>query len=214
MHANVEQLLGLRDQGSTPANIREHVAGCARCAQELERLGELRSALRALPQLQPPTDQWAGILAEAEDKSANKSEAGNSSGGIAWSWPLGLAASLLVAVVVALLLPRGMDDSMPASAATQEALATVPATSELVAQSQRLERLLDRFSYEPRVVNARTAGTIVQLEDQIAWVDYGLTVGRERGLDAQEENALWRQRVELMNSLVHVRYAQAQRVDF
>ncbi|MBT8063154.1 MAG: hypothetical protein KJO85_10765 [Gammaproteobacteria bacterium] len=210
MHANIEQLLELRDSGRLAANVREHVAGCARCQEELNRLGGLRSELQALPQLQPAADQWAAIQARA----AEDFNAGHAGKGRGTAWPLGLAASLLVAAIVVLLLPRGADEVVPGTADVGGDLATVPATSELVAQSQRLERLLNRFSYEPRVVNARTAGTIVQLEDQIAWVDYGLTVGRERGLGPQEENALWRQRVELMNSLVHVRYAQAQRVDF
>ncbi len=207
MHASIEQLLELRDAADgASGQLRGHVEGCARCAGELQRLRSLRDDLRALEQVSPPADAWEKILERAASQPAAVPGQGS-------RWPLALAASVALALLVAWLLPRTPGE-MPVSVDRAVTTPAASATADLVAESQRLERLLHQFDYEPRVVNAGTAGTIVALEDQIAWVDYGLTAGREAGLSASEARALWQQRVELMNSLVHVRYAQAQRIDF
>lgn len=229
MHASIEQLLNLRDgAGPGESALQDHVDECRECEQELLRLTALKDELRSLPQLQPSgdlsadssvdpsADQWAAIVRRAGQETQGARRPGNH------YWPLGLAASLVIAALVALLLQGAPDDiagESPVTMAANSLQTTVPSTAaantaQLVAESQRLERLLGTVSYEPRVVNAGTAGTIAQLEDQIAWVDYGLSMGGGGRLSASEANALWRQRVELMNSLVHVRYAQAQRIDF
>jgi hypothetical protein len=47
------------------------------------------------------------------------------------------------------------------------------------------------------------------LEDGVALIDYRLT--REgRQLDTTQSRELWQRRVDLLNSLVNVRYAEAQ----
>lgn len=207
MHASIEQLLELRDEAAGASRqLRSHVDGCPRCAAELARLGELRDELQALAPVAPPGDAWEKIVQRATSKSHTQRRH-------APRWPLALAASVVLALLVVWLFPASRQE-MPVSVASGVTTPAVSATAELVAESQRLERLLHQFDYEPRVVNAGMADTIVALEDQIAWVDYGLTAGREAGLSEREARALWQQRVELMNSLVHVRYAQAQRIDF
>ena len=55
-----------------------------------------------------------------------------------------------------------------------------------------------------------TAGTIVGLEDRIAYVDAQLSYAAARGLAPPYRKALWGERVELMNALVQVRFAQTQ----
>jgi hypothetical protein len=84
----------------------------------------------------------------------------------------------------------------------------------LVQQSERLERLLAEMPDQRPIMTARTAGTIAGLEDRIAFIDEQLSYGAARGLDPPQQQALWGTRVDLMNALVHVRYAQAQQTGF
>jgi hypothetical protein len=84
----------------------------------------------------------------------------------------------------------------------------------LVARSHQLEAALARMPAGPAVVNAGTAATIATLEDYLALVDYRLSRDVEEPLAPEESRLLWQQRVDLMNSLVNVRYAQLQRVDY
>ena len=58
-----------------------------------------------------------------------------------------------------------------------------------------------------------TAGTIVDLEDQISLIDQQLTYGGER-LAPEYRQALWRNRVDVMDALVQIRYVQAQRIGY
>lgn len=232
MHASIEQLLNASEPHDAAAedgselagpSAQEHLAACSDCQRELRRIEGLRAEMKSLPEvgLSPEAADavWTSVLARSGERTmANKPVQRAAQ----W-WPLGLAASVLVAALAVLLapwqgaeLPIAVSNGEPVNEEplSEDRLRTVPETSQLVARSQQLEQLLGTLNYEPRVVNARTAGTIARLEDQIAWIDYGLGEGSDGQLSESDANALWRQRVELMNSLVHVRYAQAQRVDF
>jgi len=213
MHASIEQLLTLRDASAqasaTDQAITRHVAECASCGAELTRLQALREKLRGLPVQSPQGDPWPHIVARA---GATAESAAGRRGFPSPAWPLALAASVLVAVLAAVLWPASQPKAPVAVELDQPATRT--ATRELVAESQRLEQLLRSVSHQPRVVNVGTADTIAQLEDRIALLDYGLSLGAGTQLDPNDAEALWRQRVELMNSLVQVRAAQAQRVAF
>ena len=91
----------------------------------------------------------------------------------------------------------------------------VPASySALVEESARLDRMLGQLQYQRPVMTGATASTIAGLEDRIAFIDEQLTYGSARGLPHPQRAALWGERVELMNALVHVRYAQAQPAGF
>lgn len=212
MHASIEQLLTLRDapEPVDPAGegVATHVAGCADCGAELARLQSLHDEMQRLPERSPPGDPWQTIRARACERAARGSTPARV---IPW-WPVSLAASVTIVALVALLWPASQPQA-PVQVAYEQP-ATSSATRDLVAESRRLEQLLRSVSHQPRVVNAGTADTIAQLEDRIALLDYGLSVGAGTRLTADDANALWQQRVDLMNSLVQVRTAQAQRVDF
>ena len=77
-------------------------------------------------------------------------------------------------------------------------------------ESARLERLLAELPAPPRVMVGSTAGTIAGLEDRIALVDAQLSYAAARDLEPSYREALWGERVELMNALVYVRFAQTQ----
>jgi hypothetical protein len=83
----------------------------------------------------------------------------------------------------------------------------------LMVRSQLLERNLRALPSEPRVMRAATAATISELQDRIAGIDRALNDPHAK-LNSSEEEIFWRERVRLMDSLVQVRYAQAQRVSF
>ena len=79
----------------------EHLAVCADCRAELERLGAARSLLRAMPEpVVPPSLAGAIKLAVAE-------EIGEQSSGLlwpAWATPLAAAAALVVAITAGYML--------------------------------------------------------------------------------------------------------------
>jgi hypothetical protein len=84
----------------------------------------------------------------------------------------------------------------------------------LVQESARLERELARMPRQRPMMKARTASTIVGLEDRIAFIDAQLMLGAAQDMEMPAREALWEERVELMNALLHVRYAQAQQIGF
>ena len=80
-------------------------------------------------------------------------------------------------------------------------------------QSQQLERDLRALPNQPHVMRAGTVATISELEDRIAAIDSRLNYS-ENGLTPEQAEIYWRERVRLMDSLVRLRYAQAQRMSF
>jgi hypothetical protein len=66
---------------------------------------------------------------------------------------------------------------------------------------------------EPSLVRAGTAATIAELEDHIAAIDFTLN-HPQLDLSSEQEEIYWRERARLMNSLLSLRTAQAQRVSF
>ena len=140
-------------------------------------------------------------------------------------WPLRGAIAAAVAVI-AVLAVRSLDEpggaapgaivaENPVSTAVTPGLGGAAATyTSLTSESARLERMLNEIPYRPRLVNAGTATTISGLEDRIGQVDEVLMYASVDGLQPEQTVALWQERVDLMNALLEVRYAQAQRFGF
>jgi hypothetical protein len=185
MHVSLEALLALRD-GAAEAAVADHVAACAQCAAELERMKGIGDSLRALAPLAPERDLWPEIQARAtaERSTRRLARAGWVAAGLA------AAVSLLVGV-------RG------AIEAAQE-MRTAREVRSLVAESQRLEQALRTSDSEGRVVSGRIVGTIVNLEDRIALIDARLAPNRNQALASQEALELWHERVRLLDALVAV----------
>jgi anti-sigma factor RsiW len=200
-HATIEELLSLRDGEAVAATTDAHVADCAECRTELARLHALRAGLRALPPLPAAPESWARVVARVEPPVQLVARRSRMQVMVA-----GLAASLAVAVALGSLVLR-----VPAALVTDGTLATAtrsdPTLGELRERSQRLETVLAAIAEAPRVTSARSAGAIAELEDGIALVDYQLAQLDTADLDDVTRRALWRKRVELMESLVTVRYA-------
>lgn len=211
MHASTEQLLTLRDGDQLSEGIAGHVAGCAECTSELAALISTRDALRALPPFAPPADRLDMILGRVDSGRSSR----RARRFVAMA---GLAASAVLAAVLLLRMPAPEVAGSPVSVvdAGSSQVAERPfAPQRLLAESQRLEALIDDYRrQQPEPSNPRLAGAVRGLEDQVAMVDYGLTYAAEADLDDEQFDQLWQQRVDLMNSIAHVRGAELRRVEY
>ena len=238
MHPSTEDLLSIRDGEPVDAVVAERACDAAH-EQEIERLRKTRDALRGLADVAPPDGAWAIIEAvERETRPrANPWPRRVAGVGVAAavaavavvligtpSHPRGPGAPASAPQAVELTtaldppdLPSAITGAAPIHAADRPFLdgrvvtASYPA---LVQESARLDRALRRLSYQRPMMSGETAATIAGLEDRIALIDEQLTYGNARGVEQPERTALWGERVELMNALVHVRYAQAQPTGF
>ena len=85
----------------------------------------------------------------------------------------------------------------------------VTQVADLVAQSQHLDDLLQSLPERPHIERVSTAATIDTIEGRIQWLDFQLSDTPARTLSDEQARRLWSERVELMDSLVKVRYAEA-----
>jgi hypothetical protein len=207
MHARIEHLLSLRDGEPVGAELVAHVRSCPICTGELQRLSALRAEMQELPRFEPPELAWERIQ-QTIPQRARKLPPRRV--GIAAA-----AAALITLATIALIARYGDQQSSERSAHTPKVL-NDPASSdvthldELVAQSQELEQILQKLPQRPRIERVSTAATIDTIEQRIAWLDFQLSsVSDDGDLSEEQSRRLWRERVELMDSLVKVRYAEA-----
>jgi hypothetical protein len=167
-------------------------------AQDLLKLGEL-------PELAPPLGVWERVLESVGARAAARRMRRR----------VAIAASVIVAaaaVPVTYVLTR------PAPPPTVTLIRFAPdrvrwdqtSYAPLIVESARLEKVLAEMPAPPPLVVGATAVTIVGLEDRIAYVDAQLSYAAARDLAPPYRKALWGERVELMNALVQVRFAQTQ----
>lgn len=200
MHASIEQLLSLRDGEPVDAVTERHVSACALCRAELDRLRALRQGLRELAEFAPPP--LRGVAGQAGARPRVRRRGPVLAGALAAS----LAAVMLLALLLPEPRPAGEADPRPTAGQT---LASA-GLDELMLRSRQLEGLLDRVPVRNQVMDAGTAVTVAELEDSIALVDWRLNqAAAVQSASPGLQRALWRQRVDLMQSLVTVRYAQA-----
>lgn len=191
------------------------------CALTLAERDRLQRGLRALPETMPPRAVWHRI--EQQGRAQGLLRPSAPSAGVRWLAGGGIAAAVVVAV---LNLPRDDRAVVPRSTELERPLPTVPswdpaaednsrldALNALMVQSRLLERDLRRLPPQPQVARAGTLATIDDLQRRIAAIDYRLN-DPSASLDRTQREAAWRERVRLMDSLVRLRYAQAQRVSF
>jgi hypothetical protein len=208
MHARIEHLLSLRDGEPVAADVREHVAHCRACAAALQDAIGVGERLRALPVAAAAPHGWEAVRQKMAGRAAAAERRAVASR---------IVAAASVAVIAIALWWRAADDfaapaavaGLQAPLAVEEALA-MDRVAQLQTQSHALEDLLSAFGDAPAVERAGTAVPIDTLEAQVQWIDHQLSAGD--GLEARVAERLWRERVDLMNSLVQLRYADAQRI--
>jgi hypothetical protein len=205
MHADFQELLSLRDGAPVHAGTQQHVAACAQCRLELERLKRIEDELRQLPQFSPPPLVWSAVREELGRLPLRRQN---------WSWLTVYAAAVCGAVIALVFLwsihlGRGAAaiDAVAARGGEdrQDALGT------LVTRSQELEAILQGLPARPTVQHVATSAAIVELQSRIQVLDWQLAAVPKDEPDRAQVNLLWSARVQLLDSLVHVRYAEAVR---
>ncbi len=206
MHTPIDHLLKLRDGELVDAQQVRHLASCSICTAELARLRRVQQRMQLLAAADPPAAAWEQIQARVQSRANPRH------GRIA----VAIAAAAVVAVVSGLLM-RQVDpaqrDALPAIAATQESTATVP-LEHLVAQSRELDELLHYLPGRPAVERVSMAATLDTIESRVQWLDQQLSYAPDSGLNDAQTYQLWRERVDLMDSLVKVRYAEGGHLSF
>jgi hypothetical protein len=170
----------------------------------LEQLLNLRARLRALPSVpDPDRDAWPEIQARIARSERSAHRRARMAG---FATAASVAALGLFATMRLLESPPTPVSSVRPVAAPAEA----DALAELRSRSQLLEAVLAEMPARPAVERAATSVPIESLEARVQWLDHEISV-----LDAQarapDAELLWRDRVEVMNSLVQLRYVEAQR---
>jgi len=216
MHActavSLDQLLSLRDGEPVAADVASHAEECAACARELKRLQDLKTDLASLPELTPPAYDPAALR-----KSASRANMRGQ------RWSIAAAAASVSAMAVLLILVSSsrtdrqvLMTSDGQASMTQEPMQDDPAganaVASLVIRSQELESRLRQLPRRPHIERGGTAITISALQNRIQWVDYQLSLADEVGMSERQSTQLWQDRVQLMDTLVAVRYAEAQRL--
>jgi hypothetical protein len=212
MPERTEDLLSIRDGEPVDVTLLQRVLRDPRAREALREYSQTRRALRNLPPIAAPEHSWWRLRDALEVADQRRTRP--------WAQAIGLAIVVLLVALgaaeyVSLLPP---DDAREANAVVSP-FVTVSANGsrdvrELIAESVQLERILTAMPEQHGLMQAGTASTIVGLEDQIASIDAQLSLGAAAGIDAQHREAMWRERVDLMNALVRVRYAHAQRFVF
>jgi hypothetical protein len=148
--------------------------------------------LRELPAQAPPPGVWERVL---------EAERARRAGRRFWRRSVALAAAAAAVAMGIAAYVVNIDSAAERNAAAYRAL---------VAESARLERVLAELPAPRPLMVGSTAGTIAGLEDRIAIVDTQLSYAAAEHVAPSYRQALWGERVELMNALVYVRFAQTQ----
>jgi hypothetical protein len=209
MHASIDHLLSLRDGEPVDAATAAHVEQCPRCSAELRKLRETRAQLQSLPQLDAPSSFQEIQRALARPAAPRR------------AWSARLVAALAFVTLTTIFFVALRDETAPTVVDDSTRLRVEPVEQpspiervenapvpELVAQSRQLDDLLQQLPARPRIERVSTAAMIDTIEERIQWLDFQLSDAPGSGLNEQQTQRLWRERVELMDSLVKVRYAE------
>ncbi|RLA24722.1 MAG: hypothetical protein DRQ63_10710 [Gammaproteobacteria bacterium] len=174
----------------------------------------LQVSLGGLEDTMPPRAVWQRIEEQARAEGLFKPRSTERK---TWFLGVGMAAAVVLAVLnipVTQVVDEG-EQSFP-TVPSNEVLAGNSGgqgLNALMVQSQQIERSLRALPGQPSLVRASTAATISDLEDHIAAIDYLLN-HPDAQLNPEQVEIYWRERVRLMNSLLSLRTAQAQRMSF
>ena len=184
------------------------------CALTADEHAALRKGLRSLGDTMPPRAVWERIREQAEAEGLLQTPAGPRRR--TWFIGAGVAAAApLAAVMLPGLLnpPAETFPVVPSELPTNTMATPLTTLQTLMVQSRQLETNLRSLPDEPSVMRAGTMATISNLEDRIAAIDYQLNDPAVQ-MSLEDRELFWRERVRLMNSLLQLRYAQAQRAAF
>jgi hypothetical protein len=206
MHADFQELLSLRAGAPVAADVALHVSKCPKCGLELGRLQRLAADLTQLPQFEPPQRVWFTIQEQLTEGAPRHARSH-------WVY-VSAAAAAIIAVISAVLWSSTIHRDAAARTPTVAAETATPvldpdSIGPLVQRSQELEAVLQKMPQRPMVERAATSATIDEIQSSIQMVDLRLSDGSQ--IDQQEATRLWNTRVQLLDSLVYVRYAEVAR---
>ena len=192
------------------SEVKDEEMICGLTADEREAL---QQGLKRLPETMPPRAVWQRIREQAAAEGLLRPPVALRPS--TWYGGVGIAAAVVLAAII---VPRAITTPAPESRteppmAAQTGQVELTALQALMVQSQQLESDLRALPEEPRVMRASTVATLSGIEDRIAAIDYQLSDPGVQ-MTPEEKEIFWRERVRLMNSLVQLRYAQAQRTAF
>lgn len=147
-----------------------------------------------LADFEAPPGTWQVVLAARDVRETR----------IDRRWPLALAAAVLVATAGLAFWLQSAQRSLVAGAVPPPAVAAAGARAE----SEHLERILAQLP-ERRSMSGSTAFTVAELEDRLALVDDRLSRVTLEPNAPEWSDRLWRERVDVLYSLVQVRYSDA-----
>ena len=160
-------------------------------------VSEWGGRLAALADFEPPASGWRAVIEAREAREAR----------IDRRLPLALAAAVLVTTAGLAWWLNSAQRALTgdADAATQVRMSIAV---EVRAENERLESILAALP-EQHAMRGSTAFTVAELEDRLASLDDRLSVVTLEPNAPERADRLWRERVEVMHSLVQVRYADA-----
>ena len=202
---NVSDLLAHRDGEKLDPEIAAQIEADPVSRERLQQYRELKYRLNELPDVAPPAQTWEAI----QQRTAVAQRSFMSS---IQRFPLATAASVFFAAALGILLwnpanlaPAAGVAGVAGVAGNGIEIATGQDYAALVNRSQRLELLLSRTS-RPVFRDAAQQAIKYRLADLDAELDR-YAYGERQGPAARE--LLWRQRVELLESLAQARRLQA-----
>jgi len=160
-------------------------------------LNEWSTRLAALADFEPPAAGFAGVLAARRARESRYS----------LRWPVGLAAVVVMAAAGLGWWLQSAQSEL-AQATVREDRGFLPMDNGIRAENARLEWLLATLP-ERHSMRGSTAFTVAEIEDRLALLDDRLSHVTLEPNAPERAESLWRERVDLMNSLVQVRYADA-----
>jgi hypothetical protein len=177
----------------------------------IEHAMNLTGKLQSLPAAEPRPDGWEDVQSRLSARAAAHARR---------RLGLRLAAAASVAVIAVTAAWRVADvvTERPGSLAaeltpfTAEQALALDRVAQLQSQSQALDQMLSVIGERPVVERAGTSVPIDTLEAQVQWIDHQISVG-DGAIEPGSAEQLWRKRVGAMNSLVQLRYVEAQRID-
>lgn len=181
-HVSLQELLALQD-GEDLTTAREHLRACPQCLRQRDQLKARQKQLRSLPSLRPARDAWPSIQAALLRHKRQRR-----------------AALAITALAAALALAIGLPGLLRRTE-------LIPRPDELATWMKRSQDLEERLRAvpEPAMLDVGSADTLVELEDQIAFVDRCLDELPGDAAAGEGAAALWQARVELLEALINLR---------
>lgn len=198
---------------------------------------EVAELLRSMPDLEPPADGWQRIAAQQARQASLSRLRRSGRLAAAASVAITITSAIIIGTLYLdrpefVRAPTVQSTVQPiivsAPAIRPDVRAADAQVRALQQRSHYMEQVLSGLPRRGQVARADTAGVIAELEDRIAAVDYQLNrVGLNRAgvgrsawrtpdlapadgsrYETIESSDLWRRRVEFMDQLVRVRYAE------